>query len=79
MATSYAFARVARQDMDNARMMIPQLVQAQKLSASRTRRSISAVDSLFITTASRQRACSEVRSAPIMRHTTAAGGSQRER
>ena len=32
MATSYAFARVARQDMDNARMMIPQLVQAQKMS-----------------------------------------------
>ena len=34
MATSYAFARVARQDMDNARMMIPQLVQAQKMSAA---------------------------------------------
>ncbi|MDY0927478.1 murein transglycosylase [Enterobacter sp. CFBP8995] len=32
MATSYAFARVAREDMDNARMMIPQLVQAQKMS-----------------------------------------------
>lgn len=32
MATSYAFARVARADMDNARMMIPQLVQAQKMS-----------------------------------------------
>jgi soluble lytic murein transglycosylase len=32
MATSYAFARVAREDMDNARMMIPQLVKAQKMS-----------------------------------------------
>ncbi|WP_065650190.1 murein transglycosylase [Pantoea eucrina] len=32
MATSYAFARVAREDMDNARMMIPQLVNAQKMS-----------------------------------------------
>lgn len=32
MVTSYAFARVARQNMDNARMMIPQLVQAQKMS-----------------------------------------------
>ena len=32
MATSYAFARVAREDMDNARMMIPQLVQTQKMS-----------------------------------------------
>lgn len=34
MATSYAFARVARQDMDNARMMIPQLVKAQQMSAA---------------------------------------------
>ncbi|WP_343464977.1 murein transglycosylase [Pantoea sp.] len=32
MATNYAFARVAREDMDNARMMIPQLVKAQKMS-----------------------------------------------
>jgi soluble lytic murein transglycosylase len=32
MATSYAFTRVAREDMDNARMMIPQLVKAQKMS-----------------------------------------------
>ena len=33
-ATAYAFARVARDDVENARSMIPQLVQAQKMSES---------------------------------------------